>query len=136
MFRTADAAGIHRLILSGYTPSPFDLLGGVRKEFAKTALGAERSVAWEHKKNISSVIAELKSAGYAIYAIEETKGAKNIFSYHIKKPFAFIVGNEVTGLSRSVRAKCDAVLAIPMRGKKESLNVSVAFGVAAYALHK
>ncbi|MEK7659690.1 MAG: TrmH family RNA methyltransferase [Patescibacteria group bacterium] len=136
MFRTADAAGIQRIILTGYTPTPLNLLGEVRTEFAKTALGAERSVQWEQKKNISSVISQLKSEGHNIYAIEETMGAKNIFTYRTKKPCAFVVGNEVTGLSRAVLVKCDAVLAIPMKGIKESLNVSVAFGIAAYEIVK
>jgi 23S rRNA (guanosine2251-2'-O)-methyltransferase len=136
MFRTADAAGIDGVILTGYTPSPIDILGNVRKEFSKTALGAERSVQWKSSKNISITIIQLKKSRHHIYAIEEAKGAKDIFSYKITKPCAFIVGNEVTGLSRSVLAKCDAVLSIPMRGKKESLNVSVAFGIAAYAVKK
>ncbi len=134
MFRTADAAGIHTLILSGYTPSPTDLLGIVRKEFAKTALGAERNVVWSHTKNIGASIRAFKQQGYAVYAIERTRNAKDIFSYTVKKPLVCIMGNEVRGLSKSVLGKCDAILFIPMRGKKESLNVSVAFGIAAYQL--
>lgn len=136
MFRTADAAGIRHIILTGYTPTPFDLLGNVRKEFAKTALGAERGVAWHQQKHIARALKILRERGYSIYAIEDAVGAKNIFMFSGKSPCACIMGNEVNGLSKKIMNQCDATLAIPMRGKKESLNVSVAFGIAAYELKR
>lgn len=134
VFRTADAAGVSKIYITGYTPRPIDELGRVRKEIAKTALGAEKSVPWEAVKNISGLIKRLKKGGVQIIALENTNGAADYREFKPKFPAVLIIGNEVRGLSKQLLAKTDQVIAIPMRGRKESLNVSVAFGVAVYKL--
>lgn len=134
MFRTADAAGVTKLYLTGYTPAPVDVFGKVRADIAKTALGAECIVEWEATKNIGALLLSLRRQGVCIVGIEQDTRAINYWRVRPKKPFALIVGNEVRGLSKSVLRKCDIVAEIPMRGKKESLNVSVAFGIALFEL--
>ncbi len=136
IFRTADAAGVAKLFLCGVTPSPVDRFGGLRPQFAKVALGAERSVAWERAPAAGKVLQKLRRDGYRIYAVEQCARAK---PYHRVRPhqgsrIAIVVGNEVHGLPKSIIGLSDTVLEIPMRGKKESLNVSVAFGIVAYRL--
>lgn len=134
MFRTADAAGVSKLFLTGYTPTPVNRLGAVRSEITKTALGAERIVSWEHKKDISAVLKKLRSANVQLVAVEQDTRAVDYRTLKVRRPVALLMGNEVRGLSRAVRNVCDAIIEIPMRGQKESLNVSVAFGVVLYSL--
>lgn len=129
IFRTADAAGISRIYLTGYTPAPIDRFGRERKDFAKTALGAEMSVKWEHIKSISSLMKKMKKEKIKIIAVEQGNTAIDYKKLKIKFPAAFIFGNEVRGLSKSTLEMCDFVAQIPMLGKKESLNVSVAAGI-------
>ncbi|MEK7649774.1 MAG: TrmH family RNA methyltransferase [Patescibacteria group bacterium] len=134
VLRTADGAGVSKVYMTGYTPSPVDEMGRVRKEIAKTALGAEESVAWECTADISRLIAKLKKEGFYIVALEQTPDAVDYRSFAPREPLALIVGNEVRGLSGALIEKVDASIVIPMRGKKESLNVSVAAGIALYRL--
>ena len=136
VFRTADGAGVSKIYLTGYTPSPLDEMGRVRKEIAKTALGAEKSVPWEAVRNISKLIKRLKKDRVQIIALENIKNAVDYHKFKPKFPMALVLGNEVRGFSRALLKKADAVIKIPMRGKKESLNVSVAFGIAIYELLK
>ena len=77
MFRTADAAGIDKIYLAGYTPTPLDRFGRRRKDLHKSALGAEEFVRWEHKKSISALLAKLKKEKYYIIAIEQDKKSVN-----------------------------------------------------------
>lgn len=132
IFRTADGAGVSKLYLTGYTPVPVDAFGRVRSEIAKTALGAEKTVLWEKKQNLSRVVKKLKREGFSIVALEQDKKSIDYRKFRSKSPVALIVGNEVRGLSSATLKQCDAVIEIPMRGKKESLNVSVAFGIACF----
>ncbi len=146
IFRTADGAGISKIYLTGYTPSPYDFFGKkLRNDFAKTALGAEKFVEWEQRKNISNVIVQLKKENTFVFALEQHSTATAYNKATIindsglrkkkgKKSIALIVGNEVRGLSPTILKKADAIIEIPMHGKKESLNVSVATGIALYAL--
>jgi 23S rRNA (guanosine2251-2'-O)-methyltransferase len=129
MFRTADAAGVNKIYLTGYTPAPVDRFGRKRRDLAKSALGAEEFVAWEHKKLVNSVIAKLKRENFRIIAIEQAKNSIDYKKLNIKNKNAFIVGAEVTGIPKNILKKCDIIAEIPMRGKKESLNVSVALGI-------
>jgi len=136
MFRTADAAGINKIYLTGYTPAPIDRFGRKRGDLAKSALGAEEFVLWEQKKNILSLLLELKKEGFLIVGIEQ---AKNSIDYRKLKASShklkvFIVGTEVTGIPKNILEKCDVIVEIPMRGKKESLNVSVALGIALFRM--
>lgn len=129
IFRTADAAGVSKLYLTGYTPTPVDRFGRLRADIAKTALGAETTVPWEYAKNLPRVVGRLKKEGVKIVAIEQSETAKDYRHARFSGPVVFIFGNEVRGLSKSALRQCDCVLEIPMRGVKESLNVSVAAGI-------
>jgi 23S rRNA (guanosine2251-2'-O)-methyltransferase len=134
MFRTADAAGIDKIYLVGYTPAPLDRFGRKRGDLAKSALGAEEFVAWEQKKTILPLIAKLKKEKYQIIAIEQDKKSIDYKKVKLAHKNAFIVGTEVTGIPKNILEKCDIIAEIPMRGKKESLNVSVATGIALFRL--
>ena len=135
IFRTADAAGIEKIYLAGITPEPIDGFGKPRQQFVKVSLGAEKSVKWEKTKSTSRLIDKLKKEGFKILAIEQSK--KSI-PYHkvILRPaqgkIALVFGNEISGISGAILKKCDKILEIPMKGKKESLNVAVAFGIAVF----
>jgi 23S rRNA (guanosine2251-2'-O)-methyltransferase len=128
IFRTADAAGVGKIYVCGYSPTP------KHDKVRKTALGAEESVPWECHRQTWRLLERLKQEGYRIVALEQTKGSENVFTFRPRFPVALVVGNEVRGLSRPILDRADAVIEIPMRGAKESLNVAVAFGIAAYQL--
>lgn len=134
IFRTADAAGVGKIFLTGYTPAPADVFGKYRKEICKTALGAEKNVPWEKLRYIVVVIDRLKKAKVQIAALEQAENAVDYRKFKPRFPLALVVGNEVKGISRSILERCDKVIEIPMRGKKESLNVSVAAGIALFNL--
>lgn len=136
IFRTADAAGIKKIYLCGFTPSPVDELGRPCKPFIKVSLGAEKYMPWEKVRSTVILLKKLKKSGYRTFAIEQSK--KSIPYYQINttrtKKIALIVGHEKNGISPKILALADKILEIPMRGKKESLNVAVAFGVVAFHL--
>lgn len=134
MFRTSDAVGIDKIYLTGYTPTPLDRFGRKRGDLAKSALGAEEFIKWEQKKLVCPVIAKLKRDGFQIIAIEQDEKSVDYKKVKLKTKNAFIVGTEVTGIPKNILEKCDVVTEIPMRGKKESLNVSVALGVALFRI--
>lgn len=137
MFRTADAIGIERIYLTGYTPTPLDRFGRPVKEIAKTALGSERTIPWETHKKPDSFIAKNKATGVEVIGIEQDKRSidyKKYQSHNREQRVLIVVGNEVRGMSKGLRDKCDVLIEIPMHGKKESLNVSVAFGIALFRL--
>lgn len=134
IFRTADGMGVDTIYLVGYTPRPLDKFGRPDSKIAKTALGAEKTINWEYSKTILPVIRKLKKDGFKIIALEQTKDSvdyrKLLGSSAPKLNIALIVGNEVNGINKSILKHADYVIEIPMRGKKESLNVSVATGIA------
>lgn len=132
IFRTCDGAGVSRVVLVGYTPLPVDRFGRVNKDIAKTALGAEKEVEWEYVKDISRALKKLRSNGYRVVGVEQDPHAKALSQFKRKTHTAFVFGNEVRGLSKAVRDSVDELVAIPMYGKKESLNVSVATGIVLY----
>jgi 23S rRNA (guanosine2251-2'-O)-methyltransferase len=136
IFRTADCLGVSKIYLIGTTPTPLDRFGRKRPDFAKVALGAEESVEWEYATEILSVIKELKSQNFHILALEQHEDSKDLKEYTSPKMFALILGNEVEGVNAGVLEKCDEILEIDMKGEKESLNVSVAAGIALFALLK
>jgi len=134
IFRTADALGVSKIYLSGYTPTPLDRFNKPRKDIAKVALGAEQSISWEYLDNPEKVIKNLKKEGFRVVGIEQDKKAVDYKKVKIKKPVLFVVGNEVDGIDKKTLSLCDQVVEIPMLGTKESLNVSVAFGVAMFRM--
>ncbi len=134
MFRTADAAGVAKIFLTGYTPTPTDRFGRQRSDIAKTALGAEKSVPWGQAVHLASLFPQLKKQGVTLVALEQAPGATDYKKYVPHYPVALIVGNEVRGISPAMVRHCDAVIEISMRGRKESLNVAVAAGVALFRI--
>jgi tRNA G18 (ribose-2'-O)-methylase SpoU len=131
IFRTSDGAFIEKLYLTGYTPYP------PRKEIEKVALGATLSVPWEYRKNPIEIIKELKSKGIKICVLELTD-EKNMY-WNLKKddfPLCLVLGNEITGVSKEIIDNADFSVELPMLGIKQSLNVSVAYGIAIYEMVK
>jgi tRNA G18 (ribose-2'-O)-methylase SpoU len=130
IFRTADGAGFGRVHLCGITPIP------PRKEISKTALGADDYIPWEHHVSVVDILPRLRGAGVCLAALEENSRAiplsQAVAEGRLQTPLCLLVGNEVSGLSAEAQSEADAVCSLPMRGRKNSLNVAVAFGVAAY----
>lgn len=158
IFRTADGAGVKKIFLCGITPKPCTKAPFVHPVYniqsvqwaplysdrqqldkiSKTALGAEKWVPWEYRCDTWRVIMELKKSGVFVLGLENTKDAENIFMLRssIPKHLALVLGNEVRGLSSAILKKCDKIITIPMYGRKESLNVAVATGIALYFFRK
>jgi 23S rRNA (guanosine2251-2'-O)-methyltransferase len=134
IFRTADAAGVSKIYLSGYTPAPIDKFGRKNKALSKSALGAEETIPWEKVKTLKLVIKKLKEEGCKIVAVEQDKRSINYKLLSNDYNLALVFGNEVTGLTKAELAQCDLIVEIPMKGKKESLNVSVATGIVLFSI--
>lgn len=132
MFRTADAFNISKLYLVGYTATPPKI------QIDKVSLGAETWMPWEKWEDLRGLVTELKEQGYAIVGLEKNDESKEIGNLKLEidndQSIALIVGNEVDGIDDTILDMCDHIVHIPMLGKKESLNVSIAAGVAMYAL--
>lgn len=128
VFRTADAFGVDKFFFTGYTPVP------PHEKISKTALGAEQFVPWEKIYSVSRLITRLKKEKFEIVALEQSQKSVDLARYCPSKNIALILGNEVNGISAVILKHCDSIIEIPMRGKKESLNVAVAFGIAAYIM--
>jgi tRNA G18 (ribose-2'-O)-methylase SpoU len=134
LFRTADAAGIDHIYLSSITPQPIDRFGRPMAAIVKTALGAEQHIAWTSYGDIYSLINTLQNEGVSVIAIEQSPSAVDYKTVSPQLPVAFIVGNEVTGIPQEVLDRVDITAVIPMQGTKESLNVSVAGGIALFRI--
>ena len=134
MFRAADAAGISKIYLTGYTPAPLDRFGRKRKDLAKSALGAEDFVSWESKRSLPALMRSLRREKYLLIAIEQDKNSIDYKKVRLKNKNVFILGAEVTGIPKNILKKSDIIAEIPMRGKKESLNVSVTLGIAIFRM--
>lgn len=134
IFRTADACGVDKIYLTGYTPAPIDKFGRADKQITKTALGAEKTIAWEKIEDVSKLLTKLKKQKFYLIAVEQDKNSVDYKKVKPKAKTAFIFGNEVEGLAKNILKKCDVVAEIPMRGGKESLNVSVSAGVALFRI--
>ena len=132
MFRTSDAAGVKKIYLCGITPAPLDRFGRKRKDLAKSALGAEEFVAWEQRKNILPLLAKLKREKFYIIGVEQDEKSVDYRKVKPKTKSAFILGAEVEGVPKNILKKCNVIAEIPMHGKKESLNVSVALGIVLF----
>lgn len=135
IFRTADAFGAEKVILVGVTPAPVDKFGRPRSDIAKTALGAEKTLEWQSVKTVKPIFGKLKKEGYKIIALEQSPRSKDIRRFHPPKngKYAIVLGSETNGVSGAALSLADEVIEIPMFGKKESLNVAVAFGIIAYS---
>jgi tRNA G18 (ribose-2'-O)-methylase SpoU len=137
IFRTADAAGFSHVYLSGCTPTPTDRFGRERSDIAKVALGAQQEVEWQHFASLDEALVSLDTQDRTIVALEqytrsipymEFKGDSKV------KETIVLLGEETKGIEEEYLKRIDTILEIPMHGSKESLNVSVAFGILAYQL--
>lgn len=132
IFRSADGADFSFLFLCGITGYP------PRKEIAKVSLGAEESVNWQYSRSALKAILHLKALGYQVIGMECTDKSLTLrnlcLSGQVRPPLALVLGNEVRGLYAETALSCDILCQLPMRGIKESLNVAVAFGIAAYTI--
>ena len=130
IFRTADGLGVAKIYLCGITGRP------PHQKISKTALGAEKDIPWEYHKQIWRLIEKLHQQKITIVSLEQAKNSVLYTKFKPKFPLALVIGNEVRGVSPKVLKQSDKVIFLPMAGRKESLNVSVAFGVAGYQLRK
>lgn len=134
IFRSADAAAVEHLHLCGFTPTP------AHPKLAKTALGAERSVAWSHDADPTRRADQLRESGKRLWALEAGPRSRDLFELVDAAggpgdaAIVLVLGHEVSGVDPRVVARCEEVVRIPMAGIKGSLNVSVAFGIAVYLL--
>lgn len=134
ILRTADGAGAEKVYLSGTTPTPVDRFGRARSDLTKVSLGAEESVSWEYVENPLDVLDGAKENGFTTVAVEQTDASAPYTTLTPLAQLLLVFGNEPHGLSDEVVQACDRVVEIPMYGKKESLNVSVAAGIVLYQL--
>jgi 23S rRNA (guanosine2251-2'-O)-methyltransferase len=130
IIRTCDALGIGEVYFCGITPEI------TNPKVKKTSLGAEKSIIATHFSRTQDAISSIKSSDMQIVSLEVTNNASDVSGYVPAHNFALIVGNEVSGIGNEILELSDKVVMIPMKGHKESLNVSTAFGIAAYVLLK
>ena len=128
IFRTSDAAGVEKIYLCGITGKP------PRAEIHKSALGADQSVPWEYQNKTTEVIQRLKLQGFEIVVLEHTDQPNIYFKTNYNFPICLVVGHEIVGVSDEIVALADSAIEIPMFGVKQSLNVSVAYGIAIYEI--
>jgi tRNA G18 (ribose-2'-O)-methylase SpoU len=128
VFRTADAAGVDKIYLCGITPTP------PHPKISKVALGAEKFVSFEKFWQIGKLLNKFKKEKIQIIALEQSRKSIPYFKFKPKFPLALILGSETQGLSSKILKKCDRIIEIPMYGKKESLNVSVACGIVVFKI--
>lgn len=131
IIRTANAAGLAHLYLCGITPTP------EHPKVAKTSLGAEQCISWSCHNNSIDIAAELHASGHHLIAIEggiQSQWLSEFPGMGRATRATMIVGNELSGIDPSLLESCDEILSLPMLGNKTSLNVTVAFGIAAYYL--
>jgi len=134
IFRTADAVGVEKIFLSGTTPTPLDRFGKLRKDFAKSALGSETTMSWEFVKNPTALAKKLHVEGFEIISVEQSKNSVDYKKIKPRKKVVVIFGSETKGISKVLLKQSVIIAEIPMRGKKESLNVSVAAGIVLFRL--
>ncbi len=130
IFRTADALKVNKIFLcgiSGYPPND---------KISKAALGAEKNIPFEHHWQTWKIIDKLKKQKFQVVSLEQAKNSVIYTKFKPKFPLALVVGNEIKGISKSILKRSDKIIHLPMLGKKESLNVAVAFGVAGYEINK
>lgn len=130
IFRTSDAAGVEKIYLCGITGQP------PRAEIHKAALGAEASVPWEYVEYPVQILKQLKSGGFKIVVLEHTDLRRQYHQVEFEFPLCLVIGHEITGVSDEVVELADVAIEIPMFGVKQSLNVSVAYGIAIYEIVK
>ncbi len=136
IFRTANALGFDKIYLCGTTPTPLDKYGVPRKDFLKVSLGAEKTIDWEYVFDTKELVKKLRADGYYVIAIEQDEKSVDYKTVDVegKEKVAFVLGTEVGGLSSDILDEVSVIAEIPMLGTKDSLNVTIAFGVATYRI--
>lgn len=142
ILRSADGLGATHVYLAGYTPYPASdndsrlphIKAKIDHQIRKTALGAQATVAWSHEPDTLKCIAMLRAKGYIVASLEQTPKAIDLSSFIPKHDIALVVGNEIEGLGPNILKATTPHLQIPMKGSKESLNVSVAAAIGFYHL--
>ena len=128
VFRTADAALVQQLYLGGITAHP------PNQKLKKTSLGAARFVPWVRTDSALDAVRRLQADGVPVYAFETADQSRSLFDTVFPRPVGLVFGSEVEGVSQGVLAAADHIVAIPMGGFKNSMNVAVAFGVVVYEI--
>lgn len=121
------------MFLTGYTPTPVDRFGRRQKDIAKTALGAESYIPWEYHASPTQLLSKLRKKGWKVVGVEQNAHARDYRKFKPKAKTLFVFGNELKGISKALLKQCDVLIEIPMHGKKESLNVSVAAGIILFS---
>jgi tRNA G18 (ribose-2'-O)-methylase SpoU len=138
MFRSADGIGVDKIFITGFTQAPSEkeylMQTKAEKMLSKTALGADKYVPWEKVSNLGKLIEKLKKENFQIVALEQNKNSLDYCTFKPENKIVLIVGNEPRGINKRILKKCDIIIELPMRGKKQSLNVAVALGIAGYKL--
>lgn len=142
IFRTCEGFGVDMLYLTGYSPYPRakndkrlpHMIERLEKKISKTAIGAEKLVPFDQESDVEKLIKELKTAGYTIVGLEQTKNSSPISAFHPPRKCALILGEEIQGIPKDIQNVCDSFVEIPMHGQKQSFNVAVAAGIALYGL--
>ncbi len=140
LLRTAEGLGVATVYLTGYTPYPKTvhdsrlphLARKIDKQIVKTALGAEKTLNWQHQEDLAMLITTLHQQGFVVAGLEQTANAIPLPDFKPTSKLAIIVGNEVGGIEPAVLGQTDLQLVIPMLGKKESFNVVQAAAMALY----
>jgi len=140
LLRTADGLGIEKVYFTGYTPYPSSnsdrrlphIAQKLHKQIAKTALGAEQSVTWEHRQDIGALLEELKAQHYTLLALEQAPAAVTLPAYEPTEKIAIVLGREVEGVDKAILELVDTIVEIPMFGSKESFNVVQAAAMVMY----
>lgn len=127
-FRTADAFRIGELFLCGITACP------PHREIHKTALGADETVKWRHFATTEAACQALQAEGYKIYAVEQVEGSVALQDFKFEPQTAYILGNEVEGVSEEALPYCDGAVELPQEGTKHSINVSVCAGIVMWKI--
>ena len=140
IFRSSDGAGVERIYLIGPTPTPIDRFGRVQPEIVKTSLGANDSIPWEHIGEVGGesvqealeLISCLKGDGFTVVAVEQASHSVSLYDFEVPEKVVYIMGAEVEGVHQELIDVADVVVEIPMKGMKESLNVSVTAGIVLF----
>ncbi|MFZ2593747.1 MAG: TrmH family RNA methyltransferase [Minisyncoccia bacterium] len=134
IFRTSDGAGVRKIYISGYTPTPITRFGVPQKDIAKSALGAEKFIPWESTQSPSILIKKLKAQGFQVVCVEQDVASIDYRKVCLKERVVFMFGNEVRGISKQLLKHADCIAEVPMVGRKESLNVATTAGIVLFRL--
>jgi 23S rRNA (guanosine2251-2'-O)-methyltransferase len=142
LLRTCEGLGVTKVYFTGYTPHPRHaaderlphIAAKVDAQISKTALGAEKYQAWEHRDDISQLLKALQGEGYELLALEQAPNSQSLPQFMPADKVALLLGNEISGIDKDLLAQADHILEIPMFGQKESYNVIEAASMALYHL--